>query len=96
MASSVNKQKHPGAQAKGPTETIPGRPGQGSKNTDWKSGDADSGFGIPDHKRKAQHKSSQGDIGAYPTGHTTTRCEDGAKSKGPRNPLKEHGYEKKY
>jgi hypothetical protein len=30
--------------------------------------------------------------GAYPSGHTSTRCENGAKSKGSKNHLKENGY----
>ena len=30
--------------------------------------------------------------GTYPTGHTTTRSENNAKSKGPKNHLKEKGY----
>jgi len=30
--------------------------------------------------------------GAYPSGHTTTRSENNAKSKGPKNYLKEKGY----
>jgi hypothetical protein len=96
MASSLKKQIHPGKDATAGTEAIPGRPNTTRKKTDWTDGDADSGFGIPDHKRKKQHKSSQADIGAYPSGHETLCAEYGAKSKGPRNPLKERGYEKKY
>jgi hypothetical protein len=66
------------------TSCPPGRPGTATpRKTDWSDGKADSGYGVPDHKRKKQHKSSQDDIGAYPTGHTTTRVENGAKSKGP-------------
>jgi hypothetical protein len=93
--SSLKKQKHPGSDEPCTNQTMPGRPGTATpKKTGVSDGDADSGFGIPDHKRKKQHKSSQADIGAYPTGHETTRCENGAVSK---NPLPRHrGYKTRY
>jgi hypothetical protein len=53
MASNLKKQKHPGADAACTNETMPGRPGTATpKKTDCSDGKADSGFGIPDHKRK--------------------------------------------
>jgi hypothetical protein len=93
----MKKGKHPGADVACTNETMPGRPGTATpKKTSWTDGDADSGYGISTRKRKAPHQSSENNVGAYPSGHTTTRVEEGAKSKGPRNPLKERGYETKY
>jgi hypothetical protein len=53
MSSSLKKQKHPGADEPCTNETMPGRPGTATpKKSDWSDGKADSGFGVPDHKRK--------------------------------------------